>query len=131
MRRYYFDLVDGLDVSPDEEGMELPDVQSAQEEAALALAGLVKEMRLNRPQVGLPEIAIDVRDNAGFVMRVSFEFANRTVLDAACDIDSLLHRSMSTEIWEIVLSQSQQVMQRRSSLYRLEIHSSRRQLSAC
>ena len=78
MRRYYFDLVDGSDVSPDEEGMELPDVQSAQEEAALALAGL-KEMRSNGPRVSLNEIAIDVRDNAGLVMRLRFEFEDRTV----------------------------------------------------
>jgi hypothetical protein len=79
MRRYYFDLVDGSDVSPDEEGMELPDVQTAQEEAALALAALAKEMRLSVPKTGLNEIAIAVRDNAGLVMRVRFEFEDRTV----------------------------------------------------
>jgi hypothetical protein len=79
MRRYYFDLVDSSDVSADEEGMELPDVQSAQEEAALALAALVKEMRLNGPQASLTGIAIDVRDNAGLVMRLRFEFEDRTV----------------------------------------------------
>ena len=79
MRRYYFDLVDGSDVSPNEEGMELPDVQSAQEEAALALAGLTKEMRLNGPRISLNEIAIDGRDNAGLVMRLRFEFEDRTV----------------------------------------------------
>jgi hypothetical protein len=79
MRRYYFDLVDGSDVSHDEEGMELLDVQSAQEEAALALAALAKEMRLNGPKIGLNEIAIDVRDNAGLVMKARFEFEDRTV----------------------------------------------------
>jgi hypothetical protein len=79
MRRYYFDLVDGGQVAPDEEGIELPDIRAAQEEAALALAALAKEMRLNGAHDGLSEIAIDVRDNAGLVMRARFEFEDRTV----------------------------------------------------
>ena len=37
-QRYYFDLVNGENISFDEEGMELPDIQAALEEAALALA---------------------------------------------------------------------------------------------
>jgi hypothetical protein len=79
MRRYYFDLVDGGHVSIDEEGLELPDVGAAQEEAAFALAALARELRSSAPQIGITEIAIDVRDNAGLVMRVRFEFEDRTV----------------------------------------------------
>ena len=79
MRRYFFDLVDRGEVALDDEGIELPDVQAAQEEAALALAALAKEMRSNGPQAGLTELAIDVRDNAGLVMRVRFEFEDRTL----------------------------------------------------
>jgi hypothetical protein len=79
MRRYYFDLVDGSDVALDEEGIELPDVQAAQEEAAAALAALVNEMRQTVNQKNLIDLAIDVRDNAGLVMRVRFDFVDRTV----------------------------------------------------
>src|SRR5579859_5961149 len=41
-QRYYFDMLDGENASFDEDGMELPDIQSVQEEAALALAALAK-----------------------------------------------------------------------------------------
>lgn len=79
MRRYYFDLVDGTEVASDEEGIDLPDVQAAQEEAARALAALVRQMRTTVPQQALFDIAIDVRDNAGLVMRVRFDFEDRTM----------------------------------------------------
>ena len=79
MRRYFFDLIDGEDVSSDEEGVELSDIQEAQQEAAFALAALAKDMRSVVPRNGPIEIAIDVRDNAGLVMRVRFDFEDRTV----------------------------------------------------
>jgi hypothetical protein len=74
MPRYYFDLVNGENISFDAEGIELPDMQAVQEEAALALACLVKEMR-PAPASDLPHfLAIEVRDNAGPILRVQFTF---------------------------------------------------------
>jgi hypothetical protein len=43
MPRYYFDLRDGDDLTPDEEGLELSSVHSAQEEATLSLADFAKK----------------------------------------------------------------------------------------
>jgi hypothetical protein len=40
MAVYYFDLRDGSEIVPDEEGMELSDLVAVQEEAARALANL-------------------------------------------------------------------------------------------
>lgn len=73
-QRYYFDLVNGENISFDEEGMELPDIQAAQEEAALALAALAKELR-SVPTSDLPHaLGIEVRDNAGPVLKLQFTF---------------------------------------------------------
>ncbi len=38
MKRYYFDMRDGDGFAPGEEGLELPDIEAAQQEAALSLA---------------------------------------------------------------------------------------------
>ena len=43
-KRYYFDLVNGDTVASDEEGVELPDIQSVREEAAHALAALARSL---------------------------------------------------------------------------------------
>lgn len=73
-QRYYFDLVNGETISFDEDGMELPDIAAAQEEAALALAALAKELR-SIPASGLPRaLAIEVRDDVGPVFKVQFTF---------------------------------------------------------
>ncbi len=73
MPRYYFDLRDGDDLTPDEEGLELASVHSAQEEAALSLADLAKEAirdcRIDG-QGGL--LAVEVRDDNGPVLQARF-----------------------------------------------------------
>ena len=43
LKRYYFDLRDGNGLAPDEEGVELPDIESVQEEAALSLADMARK----------------------------------------------------------------------------------------
>ena len=43
MTRYFFDVSDGDNIALDEEGMELPRVQAAQEEAARSLADMVRD----------------------------------------------------------------------------------------
>jgi hypothetical protein len=61
MPRFYFDVRQDGDLTPDEEGEELPDADAAEQEAALAAIHLVKEL-LHGPQASL---AVEVRDEQG------------------------------------------------------------------
>ena len=58
MPRYYFDIRDGDELIPDEEGMDLPDLKAAEIEAAHSLLGMAKDAahRHDRHQM-----AIEVR----------------------------------------------------------------------
>jgi hypothetical protein len=71
-----FDLQDGEAFVYDEEGTELPDVESAQIEAAETLAVMVNDLtwRVSEPS-GHP-LAIEVRDSAGSLFRLGFEFSS-------------------------------------------------------
>ena len=73
MGRYYFDLRDSEGLTVDEEGLELLDVQAAQEEAALSLADAVRD-GLRRSDGALNLMTVEVRSVAGLLMRVSFSF---------------------------------------------------------
>ena len=44
MKRYYFDMRDGENVTRDDEGLEFPDLAAAQEEAAKALADIARDV---------------------------------------------------------------------------------------
>jgi hypothetical protein len=76
MKRYFFDLVNAGTVAPDEEGLKLPDIRSVQEEAARALASLAASLP---PESDSRHVAIEVRDNAGLLLRVKFDFEDRTL----------------------------------------------------
>ena len=74
MKRYYFDIRDGDGFSPDEEGLELPDIEAAQEEAALSLADMARDaVRISRRNAHLMQI--EVRDDNGPVLQARFVFA--------------------------------------------------------
>jgi hypothetical protein len=49
MKRYYFDLRYGNALARDEEGVELPDIEPAQEEAARSLADMARDAIRARP----------------------------------------------------------------------------------
>lgn len=66
MQRYYFDIREGNDLAVDEEGVELPDVQAAEAEAARSLADMAKDHVLARTSHTL---TIDVRDENGPIAR--------------------------------------------------------------
>lgn len=72
MKRYYFDLKDGNDLSHDEEGMELPDVLSAQQEAAQTLADMARDA-IRSDGMGR-QMAIEVRDANGPLVQVKYVF---------------------------------------------------------
>ena len=67
MTRYFFDIYDGDNTALDEEGLELPDVRTAQEEAARSLADLVRDSGR-----AFPEVAIQVRDCSGPIVAAKF-----------------------------------------------------------
>ena len=74
MKRYYFDMRDGDGFAPDEEGLELPDIEAAQEEAALSLADMARHaVRIPRRNARLMQI--EVRDDNGPILQAKFVFA--------------------------------------------------------
>ena len=75
MKRYFFDLRDGDVLAPDEEGIELPDIESVQEEAALSLADMAHHAdRTEHKHSAGHRMAIEVRDDSGPVFKVLFTF---------------------------------------------------------
>jgi hypothetical protein len=72
MTRSYFDLRDGDELIPDEEGIELRSIEAAQDEAAHALGGLTWDVVSNFNGARSAQMAVEVRDNIGPVMRVTF-----------------------------------------------------------
>jgi hypothetical protein len=71
MTRYYFDLRDRDGFIIDDEGFELPDIEAAQREAVLSLADHGRGS-YEKAIGSLTDLAIEVRDDAGPVMQVSF-----------------------------------------------------------
>jgi len=74
MAIYYFDLRDGDEIVPDEEGLELQDLLAVQEEAACALASLSWDAVRNFKGMQSRKMSIEVRDAHGPVMQVRFVF---------------------------------------------------------
>ena len=72
-QRYYFDLRDADGVTRDEEGVELPDIEAALEEAALALADMARGVALDDIGSG-HQMAIEVRDERGPLLQANFVF---------------------------------------------------------
>jgi hypothetical protein len=69
MTQYFFDICNGDQLTADEEGMELPDIAAAQEEAARSLADLARDQIRRQPSCRL---AIEVRNKNGPVLEASF-----------------------------------------------------------
>jgi hypothetical protein len=77
MKRYYFDVRLGDQLTPDEEGMEFPNIETVQREAALSLADVIKDHMQRRQNAGnglAPLFAIEVRDDDGPVLQARFTF---------------------------------------------------------
>jgi hypothetical protein len=74
MTRYFFDISDGDNIAPDEEGMELPHLRAAQEEAARSLADMVRD---NFSSEASSQLAVQVRDCYGPVVEAKFVWKPR------------------------------------------------------
>ena len=75
MPRYYFDLKDGNGTTPDEEGLDLRDLDAAQDEAARSLGGMAHDAVATLSGSGAEQMEIEVRHDDGPVMTVRFSFA--------------------------------------------------------
>ena len=74
MKRYYFDMRDGDSFAADEEGLGLPDIEAAQEEAALSLADMARDA-VRIPRRNAHFMQIEVRDDSGPVLQAKFVFS--------------------------------------------------------
>jgi len=74
MARYYFDLREGTELFPDEDGVELPTLRAAQMEAARALGAMAQELE---PTAEGQDMSIEVRNEDGPLFQVALVFAIR------------------------------------------------------
>ena len=73
--RYFFDLREGNRVACDDEGIDFPSLEAAQQEAALSLADLARDFVLTNGNNGISHsMAIHVRDKNGPVLKANFVF---------------------------------------------------------
>ena len=72
MARYYFDIHDADGITQDDEGLELRDLEQVQDEAARSLADMARDSI--RTKNSSQTLAIEVRNDAGPVMKVRFFF---------------------------------------------------------
>ena len=59
MPRFYFDVREGAKFVPDDEGMEFPDLDAAEREAAVSAASIGRDLL---PKGDAREVTIEVRD---------------------------------------------------------------------
>lgn len=74
MKRYFFDLRDGDELTPDDEGVELSTMEAVQEEAARSLADMARDASCRRDNGAGHRMAIEVRDDTGPVLQAKFTF---------------------------------------------------------
>ena len=72
--RFYFDIHDGLGLWPDEEGLDLVDVQAAAVEAARSLAGVANNACGQQGD----RMAIEVRTPAGPLFEAAIRFERKS-----------------------------------------------------
>ena len=71
MPHFYFDVRDDGTLVADDEGIDLPDLQSAQEEAARTLAEIIRN---EDSGFSAQRLALEVRDASRPVFRLGFQF---------------------------------------------------------
>jgi hypothetical protein len=74
MPHYYFDICDGEESAPDEEGMELKSDQAARAEAAKSLADMLRDAVYQSAPANRQELAVVVRTGSGPLMQVKLVF---------------------------------------------------------
>jgi len=77
MPHYYFDLRDSEAFVADDEGHELPDIESAQIEAVETLSEMVKELRISKAEPSGHPMSVEVRNSEGSLFQLCFMFTYR------------------------------------------------------
>ncbi|WP_426531535.1 DUF6894 family protein [Bradyrhizobium sp. McL0615] len=72
MPRYYFDLCDDSGLYPDDEGLELPSIDAARQEAAHSLADMLRDAVRDGTGRAVRQMSVAVRNDVGPVIRVKF-----------------------------------------------------------
>ncbi|WP_271610951.1 DUF6894 family protein [Bradyrhizobium sp. CCBAU 21360] len=72
MNKYYFDIRDGGQFIRDDEGVELAHSEAARQEATITLSEMARTWGSSRPH---HRMAVEVRDDHGPILQVSFSFA--------------------------------------------------------
>ncbi|WP_024510681.1 hypothetical protein [Bradyrhizobium sp. ARR65] len=71
MKKYYFDIRDGSQFISDDEGVVLPNIESARQEATSTLSEITRDWVRGRPQ---HHMAVEVRDDHGPILDASVSF---------------------------------------------------------
>lgn len=75
MKKYYFDIRDGSQSIRDDEGAELPNIESARREATTTLSEIAREcVRGGRQH----RMAVEVRDDHGPILEASLSFVMKS-----------------------------------------------------
>ena len=72
MARYFFDVIADGELAPDEEGMNLPNLDAARREASRSLAELARDTLRSD---GVPRLVISVRTEDGPVCEAVFHWS--------------------------------------------------------
>jgi hypothetical protein len=73
--RYFFDIIADGKLAPDEEGADLPDIDSARRKASVSLDHLARNMG---PVEGFPRFAVSVRTSDGPVYETVLQWGLAT-----------------------------------------------------
>jgi hypothetical protein len=74
MPRYYFDLCDDSGHYPDDEGLELPSIDAARQEAAHSLADMLRDAVREGTGRAVRQMSVEVRNDVGPIIRVKSGF---------------------------------------------------------
>jgi hypothetical protein len=79
MMRYYFDMRDGAELIPDEEGTKFWSIEGVQQEAAKTLANMVRDTVLDHLSGGelARGMAVEVRTDYGPVLQAHYSLEMR------------------------------------------------------
>jgi len=74
MPRYYFDLYDDSGLYADDEGLDLPSIDDARQEAAHSLADILRDAVRSGTGRAYRRMSVEVRNDVGTVIRVKSGF---------------------------------------------------------
>ncbi|WP_445219600.1 DUF6894 family protein [Bradyrhizobium sp. Pa8] len=93
MKRYYFDIRDGSQFIRDDEGVELPDIESARQEATAALSEITREWDRGRPQHRMAVAHAAPRSQMPPFSPVSFTLSSTNSRATGPDIESVMQNA--------------------------------------